>query len=180
MAPNSREKGFSLILLSLSVFVMIGMLGLAIDVGRMFVYKNELQAFADASAMAAIAQMDGSQAGLQAANTTATSGPLSATKPNKYNFDSTSVSTVTNTYATSFAGTYDSYATASFPSTNTYRFVKVTASANVPLNFLPLLPGIANAYTLSATAVGGQQAGTSITQGGLLPFAPDARPVRHH
>jgi Flp pilus assembly protein TadG len=168
------ERGFTLILIGLALFVLIGMLGLAIDVGRMFVYKSELQAFADNAAMAAIAKMDGSQAGVQGANSMASTGPDGAALANKVNFDSTTISNVAVTYATSFSGTYDNYATASSPSTNSYRFLKVIASANVALNFLPVLPGISNAYTISASAIAGQQALSSLTNGGLLPFAPDA------
>jgi len=171
---NARERGFSLILIGLALFVMIGMLGLAIDIGRMFVYKTELQAFADNSAMAAIAQMDGTQTGVQGANATALTGPDGASLANKVNFDSTTISTVTTSYATSFSGTYDSFATASSAATNNYRFLKVTASSNVSLTFLPVLPGISNLYTVSASAVAGQQATSNLTNGGLLPFAPDA------
>gem|GEM_PF-1023878 len=173
-AEKTGERGFSLILIGLLLFVMIGMVGLAIDLGRIFVYKSELQTFADNSAMAAVAKMDGSQTGIQSANAMALTGPDGAALANKVNFDSTTISTVTPTYATSFSGTYDSYATASTPATNTYRFVKVLASANVSLSFLPVLPNIANAYTVSASATAGQQPQASISNGGLLPFAPDA------
>ena len=173
-ANHSGERGFSLILIGLALFVMIGMVGLAIDVGRMFVYKSELQAFADNAAMAAISKMDGSQAGVQAANALALTGPDGASLANKVNFDSTTISTVTTGYATSFSGTYDSYATASSSATNNYRFLKVTASSNVALSFLPVLPGIANLYAVSASAISGQQATNSLTNGGILPFAPDA------
>ena len=150
------------------------MLGLAIDVGRMFVYKNELQTFADASALAAVAQLDGTQSGVQGADSTATAGPLGTTKPNGYNFDTVTVSTVTTGYASAFAGTYDNYATASSAAVNTYRFLRVTASANVPSNFLPVLPGISNQLALTALAIAGAQAQNSISNGGLVPFAPDA------
>ena len=168
------QRGFSLILLTVSLVVMLGMCGLAIDVGRMFVYKNELQTFADASALAAVAQLSGTQAGVQAANAVATAGPLGTTRPNGFNFDTTVVSNITATYATSFAGTYDSFATASSSGTNTYRFIKVAAAANAPLNFLPVLPGIATTIAVSAAATAGQLPQSSITNGGLLPFAPDA------
>ena len=46
------ERGFSLMLMAVCLVVMLGALGLAIDLGRMFIYKNELQTFADASALA--------------------------------------------------------------------------------------------------------------------------------
>ena len=121
---------------------MIGMLGLAIDAGRMFICKSELQAFVDASAVAAVSHMDGTRSGITAANSIATAGPLGATKPNGFNFGTTAIGTVTNTYATAFTGAFDSYGTASSPATNNYRFIRVVASANVPLTFLPVLPGI--------------------------------------
>jgi Flp pilus assembly protein TadG len=156
---------------------MLGMLGLAVDLGRMFVYKNELQRFADASALAAVAQLDATQTGVQGANVTAIAGPSGATNPNKYNFDSTTVSTVATSYATTFSGPYDNYATASSLATNSYRFIKVAASANVPMNFLPVLPGISNAYTITASATAGQAPGDTIANGGLLPFAPDAHNI---
>src|ERR1700674_2376566 len=88
------EQGFSVIMLSLSLFVMLGMLGLAIDLGRMFIYKNELQTFADASVLAAIAQLDGTQSGVQGANATATAGPLGTAQPNGYNFDTVKIANV--------------------------------------------------------------------------------------
>lgn len=171
---KNGERGFSLVLIGLALFVMIGMVGLAIDVGRMFVYKSELQTFADNAAMAAISKMDGSQAGVQAANALALTGPDGASLANKVNFDSTTISTVTTSYATSFGGTYDNYATASSAATNNYRFLKVIATQNVALTFLPVLPGISTLYAVSATAVSGQEATNSLTNGGLLPFAPDA------
>ena len=174
------ERGFSAILLSVCLVVMMGMLGLAIDAGRMFICKDELQAFVDASALAAVSRLDGSQAGVTAANNLATAGPLGATKPNGYNFGTSTVSTVTNTYSTTFAGaTYDSYATASTPATNHYRFIRVTASANVPLNFLPVLPGISSLMSLTATATAGENPSTSLA-GNMLPFAPDAHNQADH
>ena len=170
------EQGFSLMLLSLSFFVMLGMLGLAIDVGRMFIYKTELQTFADASALAAVTKLDGTQSGVQGANTVATAGPLGTTRPNGYNFDTTAIpsGSITTAYASSFTGTYDSYATASSPSTNSYRFIRVTASANVPLNFLAVLPGIPTQLSVSSGATAGQNPQSSIGNGAMLPFSPDA------
>jgi hypothetical protein len=169
------ERGFSLIVITTSIFVTLGMIGLAVDVGRMFLYKNELQTFADASAMAAIARMDGTQAGVTYANSTATAGPLGTTRPNGYNFDTTTISNVTTGYATSFAGTYDTYATAVSPATNNYRFLSITASASVPLNFLPVLNGIGPSLTVTASAIAGQEGSTTVPSSTvLLPFAPDA------
>ena len=153
--------------------VMIGMLGLAFDLGRMFIVKNELQTFVDASAIAACRQLDGSQLGVQTAHNTATAGPLGSTRPNGWNFDVNAIANITDTYATSFTGTYDNYATASSNATNNYRFINVTANATLPLYFLPVIPNLPTSQLLQSSAVGGQQAQTTLS-GGMLPFAPDA------
>ena len=168
------QRGFSLLLIAASGAVMIGMLGLAFDLGRMFIVKNELQTFVDASAVAACRQMDGTQAGVQNAHTVATAGPLGSSTPNGWNFDVNTVSNVTDTYSTSFNGTYDSYATASGSATNNYRFVRVVANATLPLYFLAVIPNLPTSQLLQASAVGGQNPQSTINNGRLLPFAPDA------
>jgi Flp pilus assembly protein TadG len=168
------ERGFSLIMLAISASVMAAFLGLGFDLGRGFIVKNELQTFVDASALAAITQLDGTLLGVQSANSLATAGPLGTTKPNGYNFATMAISQVAVTYASSYAGTYDSYATAILGVTNSYRFVKVTAQASVSLSFLPVLPGISTTLPLTATAIAGQQAQSSVWNGGLVPFAPDS------
>ena len=171
---RSKQKGFSLLVMAATGGVMFGMVGLAFDLGRSFIVKNELQAFVDASAMAAVRQLDGSQLGIQGAHTTAAVGPLGTISPNKWNFDSTNVTNVTETYAATFGGTYDNYATASSNVTNRYRFVKVVANATLPFYFLPVIPGLPTSQVLQANAVGGQQALSGASNTTLEPFAPDA------
>jgi len=170
---RKNQGGFSLLLIAAGGSVMIGMLGLAFDLGRMFIVKNELQTFVDASAIAACRQLDGSQLGVQTAHNTATAGPLGSTRPNGWNFDVNAIANITDTYATSFTGTYDNYATASSNATNNYRFINVTANATLPLYFLPVIPNLPTSQLLQSSAVGGQQAQTTLS-GGMLPFAPDA------
>src|SRR5579864_867130 len=168
------ERGFSLLVIAALGTVMIGMLGLSFDLGRMFIVKNELQTFTDASAMASCRQMDGTNTGLLAAHNTATAGPLGSAKPNGWNFDVNAVSNIADTYSTSFTGTYDSYATASSSATNNYRFIRVTANATLPLYFLAVIPGLPTQQFLQAAAAAGQQAQSSVGNGGLEPFLPDA------
>jgi Flp pilus assembly protein TadG len=168
------EQGFSLALLTVCLIVMLGMVGVTYDLGRMYIVKNELQTFVDASALAAVAKMDGTKTGIDGANATATAGPLGTSKPNGYDFDSKTISPVTATYASNFTDTYDSYAVASSNATNTYRFINITASAALPMTFLPVLPGIPTSMTITATATAGQQAGSSVSNGGLAPFVSDA------
>lgn len=54
-----RQRGSVAIIVALSIAVLIGMIGLAIDLGRMFVIKTELQNAADACALAAAKELDG-------------------------------------------------------------------------------------------------------------------------
>jgi len=129
-------------MLALCAPVMFGMLGLAVDVGRMFIVKNELQTFADASALAACAKLDGSGSGITAADAIATKGPLGTTIPNGWNFDTVAITNVTTGYATSLNGTYDSASTASGVNPNTYAFISVTSQATMSLFFLPMIAGI--------------------------------------
>ena len=171
---KGREGGFSLLMIAVTATVMFGILGLAFDIGRMFIVKNELQAFVDASALASCRLMDGTQTGVQDAHSMALTGPAASTAPNDWNFASNAVANVTDTYATSFGGTYDSYATASGGSTNGYRFVSVSANATLPLYFMAVIPGLPTQQLLTAKAVSGQQAQSTISNGGILPFAPDA------
>jgi Flp pilus assembly protein TadG len=155
---------------------MFGMLGLAFDLGRAFVLKNELQIFADAAALAGTRFLDGTQNGLQQAHTYARQGPLTA-NPNAIAFDSAplAVSQVTDTYGQTFNGTYDAYATASAPAANQYRFLRVVASSSMTVMFLGVLPGISGQMPISATSVAGQHAQTaSYSDGGLVPLTAAA------
>jgi hypothetical protein len=133
-----------------------------------------LQAYADAAALAAVYQMDGTQPGIQKANATALGGPFGTHPPAGYNFNSTAVSGVTTEYAPALNGTYVPYATASASATNSYAYVRVSATAVVPVSFLRVLRGIPQRMRLTASATAGQRASASVTNGGLAPFMPDA------
>src|SRR5437879_13391501 len=52
---SARQKnGQAIVLVTLSLFVMAGMMGLAVDFGWMFFLKKSAQAAADAGALAAV------------------------------------------------------------------------------------------------------------------------------
>src|ERR1039457_7212781 len=77
---NSRpqNKGSILIVTCLSMVVVAGVAGMAIDVGRMCIARNELRSFADSAALSAALQLDGTSDGIaraQAAVTNAAAGP---------------------------------------------------------------------------------------------------------
>lgn len=171
---KGSQRGFSLWVTACVAAAMIGCLGLAIDLGHMFIVKNELQAYVDSAALAACRLMDGTQTGVQLADAMAKRGPMADTKPNAWDFDVNVVSNVDTAYSPSYGGPYVNYSTAAASPSNTYRFIRITASASLPLYFLRIIPGIPSGQNIRAAATAGQKSSGGITSGGLTPFAPDA------
>jgi uncharacterized membrane protein len=56
---RNRRKGFTLIATGFCVISLMGMLGLAFDLGRVYITKNETQSFTDTAALAAALKLNG-------------------------------------------------------------------------------------------------------------------------
>lgn len=164
-----RRKGFVLITSAASLIGLLIVVGLAVDVGRLYVAQGELQVFADEAAIAAAFELDGTDAGLTRARSAAAAGPGSGASPNRWNFASQPVRDVTVEFAGAAAGGYDSNPTSAVG----LRFVKVRAAGAVNLFFLPLLPSIGAAQNPMAAAIAGQTRQRSLGNG-LAPFSPTA------
>jgi uncharacterized membrane protein len=63
-SPRKSQRGFVLIAMAASMFLLLGVMGLVFDLGRIYIARNEAQVFTDAAAMAAAAKLDGTAAGL--------------------------------------------------------------------------------------------------------------------
>src|ERR1700680_1259734 len=74
MAGNRR--GFVLIAMSVTMLLLLAVMGLAFDVGRVYIARNEAQVFTDAAAMAAAQKLDGTKAGLERAKYAVAHVPL--------------------------------------------------------------------------------------------------------
>lgn len=61
---RARQRGFVLIAMSVAMLLMLAMIGMAFDVGRIYIARNEAQVFTDAAAMTAAAKLDGTGSGL--------------------------------------------------------------------------------------------------------------------
>ena len=61
-AQHSRERGFALIATAFGLIAILGVAGLSMDLGRMYIAKNELMAYSDAASIAAALQLDGTAA----------------------------------------------------------------------------------------------------------------------
>jgi uncharacterized membrane protein len=60
----TRRRGFVLIAMSVAMLLMLAVLGLAFDIGRIYIARNEAQVFTDAASMTAAAKLDGTEAGV--------------------------------------------------------------------------------------------------------------------
>src|SRR5580698_10503564 len=63
-ATGAGERGFVLIAMSVTMLLLLAVIGLAFDLGRVYIARNEAQVFADAAAMTAASKLDGSSAGI--------------------------------------------------------------------------------------------------------------------
>lgn len=162
---RTSSRGFVLVIMAVMAIVLIGAVGLAVDLGRAFVVRNELIAFADAAAVAAAYELDSTAAGVASANTVASAGPGT----NRWHFGTQTVTTPAVSFASSFNGTYAAAGSAPADS----RFVRVNVTGTLPLYFLRVIPGIPATLQIQARAIAGQGVTNSPGEG-LDPFSPDA------
>lgn len=67
IASRKRQRGAVAIMVGILIVSLIGMLGIVIDLGHLYVRKTELQNAADAAALAGVKQLNGQAAGIDAA-----------------------------------------------------------------------------------------------------------------
>ena len=79
MVRSNRQRGFILIAMSVCMFLLLAVVGMAFDLGRVYIARNEAQIFTDAASMAAAKQLDGTPAGLGRARAAV------ASLPNRWN-----------------------------------------------------------------------------------------------
>lgn len=167
MNPTRNQKGrrgFVLVAVTLAATFLLGVIGLAVDVGRMYVAKNEAQSFTDTAAIAAALQLDSTSAGITRA--------VNAVQANskRWGFGSAAFDSVSTEFATSLTGAWT--ATPPDPPTN-YAYVRVRASATMPMYFIRVLTQSPTA-TVGASAVGIHEQLATLP-GGEFPFSPFTR-----
>src|SRR5436190_18432280 len=64
----SGKRGFTLFASAVCAVALFGAAGLAVDMGRMYITKNEAQSYADAAAVSAAMKLNGTLPGLVAAD----------------------------------------------------------------------------------------------------------------
>jgi uncharacterized membrane protein len=73
---KSQRRGFVLIAMSITMLLLLAVMGLAFDVGRIYIARNEAQVFTDAAAMAAASKLDGTKEGLARARDAVAQVPM--------------------------------------------------------------------------------------------------------
>ena len=142
---GKSQRGFVLIVTSIAMTLLLGLAGLGIDIGRMYVIRAELQSFTDAAALSAAMELNGTDAGVVRARTSAS---RFATGPHAMRWDM-GTQTVTN-IATSFSA--DQATWQEKPKGGDSRFVRVVATEPAPIIFLRIFQPFSST-TIAAASV---------------------------
>ena len=131
---------------------------MAVDLGRMFIAKNETQAYCDAAALAAALALNGASSGITAAQNAV------ANTKNAWNLDSAYITNYQVAFATGVGGPWDGNPN---PAAG-YTYARVQATVPLQLYFLSVIAG---QYTQNVSSVGiaAQIAQTSFSRG-LAPY----------
>ena len=145
MAVRRSRNGFVLIATTIALTILLALAALAIDLGRMYVIRAELQSFADAAALSAAMDLDGTASGLTNARTGAA---RLATGPHAMRWDM-GTQPITN-IAISFSS--DDKTWQEKPKQpGDARFVRVVVSEPAPVIFLRMFEPVASKTVVSAS-----------------------------
>jgi uncharacterized membrane protein len=125
--------------------LMLGLAGLAIDIGRMYVIRAELQSFTDAAALSAALHLNGTDSGLARARTGA--GQL-ASGPHAMRWDM-GTQPIAN-IATSFSSDRTTWQEQPKQAGNV-RFVRVVATEPAPVIFLRIFRPVTSTIVAAAS-----------------------------
>jgi Flp pilus assembly protein TadG len=161
-AGRAGQRGYVLIALTLGLVFLLGMAGLAVDIGRMYVTKSEAQSFVDSAAFSGALQLDGTAAGITRAQTAV------GNNPKKWEFQNDAFTNVQTAFGTASTGPWVANPS---PATN-YYFVQVQTTVSLPMYLIGALGSTSS--TIAAGAVAGRT-GTTGVPGGEFPFSPYTR-----
>ena len=170
----------SLQLAVILVPVVFGMMGFALDLGRLYLVRGELSQAAAAAAIAAATQLIGTAASLDRAGTVATQ----TLALNRYNFGSLTLgqdtgnltSTISEpAYFATVAGALGTDPNGASADGTTARHVQISVTADAPLLFWSLLSaGVSRKTPIAVQALAGVSA-PLCTACGIEPFAIAAK-----
>jgi Flp pilus assembly protein TadG len=162
--PRSGERGSVIIMTAISMLFLFLLVGLCIDVSRIYMVRAELQNAADAAALTAARELNGGTGGIDDAITRANA------IVNTRGFGKANVTIATVEFATTVDGTYMNATDAKAPATvPNIRYVRVTTQA-ATTNILFALSALGTSHTENSSAV----AGMSVEIDGICDFFPAA------
>lgn len=156
------RRGFVLITAGAAALILVASLGMAVDLGRMYIVRTEAQNFTDSVAIESASELDGTTDGLVRA------AGVAGRNSQRYDLGRYRFQAVTTEFATALTGPWEQAGSAAARS----RFARVTARTDVPLYFLPAVTS-GNKGHVNARAVGAQVEKTTFREG-LFPFSPFA------
>lgn len=155
-----HQRGIALITLAIWSMALFGAVGLSVDVGRLFLNKNEAQTFVDSAALDAARKLDGTDAGVRAARL--------AIEQNRNRWDF--ATQPFQRYQVEFASSAQPDHWTIFPRPAAgFDRVRLTVSVTQKLLFLPVLVP-KDSQLVVASAVAGQTPVKTFHQG-LFPLA---------
>jgi hypothetical protein len=154
----TRRGGFVLVTMGLATVGILGVVGLAVDAGRLYIAKDETQVYCDSAAVAAALALDGTSTGIASARSAVEAST------NKWNLASTSISNPVVVFAKAAIGPW----VASPNPATSYAYAQVSASVSVHLYFLPLVLDRSTSAVASSAAAG--QVPISSLSRGIAPY----------
>lgn len=155
VAARRFQRGSVAVITGLTIAVLIGFLGISVDLGRLFVIKAELQTAMDSCALAAASQL---RPGMNDPGTLDRAIAYGRTPLNKANFQGQGLdpAVIQFSFSDTLAGPYTSYtykAGGASALANSAKFARCTYPlANVPVLFMRVLNSMSDT-TVAATAV---------------------------
>ncbi len=155
VVPRRAQRGSVAIITGLTIAILIGFLGISVDLGRLFVIKAELQTAMDSCALAAASQL---RPGMNDPGALDRAIAYGRTPPNRADFQGQTLdpSVIQFSFSDTLAGPYTPYSYQSGGAAalaNTAKFARCTYPlANVPVLFMRVLNSMTDT-TVAATAV---------------------------
>ena len=170
------EKGAILVIVAACLVVLLGFMGLAIDLGQAYNNKSQLQNIADACALAGGSALNGDPTGIALAETRARDAANRLSNRSEFNNLQVTVPASAVTFSISLNGPWLARAAAENAAVApTIRYVKVDVPPQTTeVVFAKVIPGIPASMSFGADAVAGQLPLNNVCRG-LDPFSPVRR-----
>ena len=161
---QSGERGYVLVTMTVAAVAMLGALGMAVDMGKLYITKSETQAFCDAASVAAALKLNGAASGI-----TNAIAAVSATT-NTWNFNTSTVSSPTVEFSILSTGPWVANPS---PATG-YIYARVKTAVTPSTFFVPVIlknfgQTVTYTQTVNSMAIAGQVPITSFPKG-LAPY----------